>query len=160
MSQTNTNTNANNGQNWNQISDRGKRGRGAPNGNDRDDCPNGPGNNSIAKYVFEGKMKDGPISKLIITKTGHRPTQYKKIVDTPPILYVDKNFWGLDDVIWTENNLVEADFMLLYQDVLQWSTTHHVQISIVHLYDVPQANGSRSACFETIEQTHVFDANL
>ena len=23
------------------------------------------------KYTFEGKMKDGPISKLIITKTGY-----------------------------------------------------------------------------------------
>ena len=43
-------------------------------------------NNLIAKYVFEGKMKVGPISKLIITKTGHRPTQYKKIIDTLPVL--------------------------------------------------------------------------
>ena len=56
-------------------------------------------------------MKDGPISELIITKTGHRSTQYKKIVDTLHVLCVDKNFWGLNDVIQTENSLVEADFM-------------------------------------------------
>ena len=28
--------------------------------------------------IFEGKMKDGCISKLSITKTGHRATQYKR----------------------------------------------------------------------------------
>ena len=75
MSQTNTNTN--NGQNRNQISGRGGRCRGAPNGNGRGDCRNGRGKNLIAKYTFEGKMKDGPLSKLTITKTGHRPSQFK-----------------------------------------------------------------------------------
>ena len=29
-------------------------------------------------------MKDGPISKLTITETGHWAIQYKKIVDTLP----------------------------------------------------------------------------
>ena len=32
------------------------------------------GNKSIVKYSFEGKMKECPISKLTITKTGHRPS--------------------------------------------------------------------------------------
>ena len=36
-------------------------------------------------------MKDCPISKLTITKTGHRPSQFKKISDALPVLYVDKN---------------------------------------------------------------------
>ena len=71
MSQTYTNTS--NGQNR-QISRRGGRGQGSPNGSGRGDRRNNPGNNSIAKYSFEGKMKDGPISKLTITKTGHRPS--------------------------------------------------------------------------------------
>ena len=71
MSQTNTNTN--NDQNRNQISGRGGRGRGVPNGSGRSDHRNGRGNNSIAKYTFEGKMKDGPLSKLTITETGHTP---------------------------------------------------------------------------------------
>ena len=74
MSQTNTNTN--NGHNWN--SGRGERGQGAPNGSGRGDCRNDCRNKSIAKYSFEGKMKDGPISKLTITETGHRPSQFKK----------------------------------------------------------------------------------
>ena len=56
-----------------------------------DHC-NDQGNKLIAKYAIERKMKDGPISKLLIIKTGHTPTQYKEITDTLPILCADKNF--------------------------------------------------------------------
>ena len=80
----------------------------------------------IAKYAFKGKMKEGSISKLIVTKTGHIPTQYKKITDTFPVLCVDKNYRGIDDVIWTGDNLVEADFMSTYLNTNQRSSTHHV----------------------------------
>ena len=147
MSQTNANTN--NGQNQNQNSGRGGWGRG-PGVRDRGDCCNDRGNNLTAnKYSFEGKMKDGPISKLIITKTGHRPTQYTTIVDTLPVLCANKNFQDLDDVFRTENDLVEVDFMPLYLDAIQWSTTHYVQISTVSLMDIPQADGSRPTRFET-----------
>ena len=52
----------------------------------------------ITEYTFEGKINDGLISKLLITKTGHRPTQFKKITNILPILYTDKNFQGLDEV--------------------------------------------------------------
>ena len=48
--------------------------QGAPNGNGRSDRRNDRGNNSITKYSFEEKMKEGPISKLTIAKTGHRPS--------------------------------------------------------------------------------------
>ena len=72
MSQTNTNTN--NGQNRNQISRRGGQERRASNSSGRGDCCNGRGNNSITKYSFKGKMKDGLISKLTITETEHRPS--------------------------------------------------------------------------------------
>ena len=70
MSQTNANNN-NNGRNRNQNSRKG--GWGQDHGTrDRGDCRNNCRNNLIAnKYSFEGKIKDGPISKLIITKTGH-----------------------------------------------------------------------------------------
>ena len=61
-------------------------------------------------------MKDVPISKLIITKTGHRPTQYKKIVDTLPILCVDKNYQDIDDVFCNGIDLVKADFTPTYPD--------------------------------------------
>ena len=122
MSQTNIN--ANNGQNQNQNSGRGGRGQGSPKDNGRGDRRNVRGNNLIAnKYSFEEKMKDGPISKSLITETGHRPTQYKKIINTLPVLCADKNFQGLNEVIWTKIDLVETDFMLPYPNANQWSTT-------------------------------------
>ena len=89
MSQTNTNTN--NGQNRNQISGRSGSGREGSSDSGRGDHCNGCRNRMIAKYAFEGKMKDGPIYKLLITKTGHRSTQFKKINETLPVLCVDKN---------------------------------------------------------------------
>ena len=99
MSQTNTNTN--NNQNQNQISGRGGLGQGRTSGSGRGDHRNGRGNILITKYSFEGKMKDGPISKLTITKTGHKPSQFKKISDNLPVLCKDKTFCGLNEVIWT-----------------------------------------------------------
>ena len=88
MSQTNTQ--ANNGQNRNQNSGRDGRGRGSNSGNGRGDRRNGRGNKSITKYAFQGKMKDGPISKLTITETGHRPSQFKKLWDALPVFCADK----------------------------------------------------------------------
>ena len=84
MSQTNTQ--ANNGQNRNQNSGRGGRGRGPNSGSGRGDRRNDHRNKTIATYAFEGKMKDGPISKLLITETGI-PTQYKKITHSPCIMH-------------------------------------------------------------------------
>ena len=66
----------------------------------------------IAKYAFERKMKDGPISKLLITETRHRLTQFKKIIDTLPVLCADKNIRGLDEVFRTGINLVESNFII------------------------------------------------
>ena len=115
MSQTNTNTN--NIQNRNQNSRKGGRSReGAPNSSCRSDRCSNRGNKSIAKYVFEGKMKYGPISKLKITKTRHRPSQFKKIRDALPVFCADKNYSGLDEVLRTGRDKVEDDFMPAYTD--------------------------------------------
>ena len=114
MSQTNTS--ANNSQNWNQNFGRGGWGQGVPNGRGRGDRRNNRGNYSIAKYTFEGKMKDGPLSKLTITKTGHRPSQFKKICDVLPVFCADKNYRGLDEVLRTGRDKVEDDFMPAYPD--------------------------------------------
>ena len=120
MSQTNTNTNNGSGNtNRNQISGRGRWGQGGPGGRGRGGCGNNRGNNSIAKYSFEGKMKDGPISKLIITETGHRATQYKKIVNTLPVLCADKKYQGIDDVVYNGIDLVRADFTPTYPEANQ-----------------------------------------
>ena len=86
----------------------------------------------ITKYAFEGKMKDGPISKLLITKIGRRPTQYKKITDTLPLLCTDQNYQGINDVIWNKINRVETDFIPIYPNATQWLNTNHVEIVTVN----------------------------
>ena len=126
MSKTNTNTNTSNVQNRNHISIRDGRGQGGPNSSGCGDRRISHGNNLIAKYSFERKMKDGPISKLTITKTGQRPSQFKKISDALPILCADKNYQGLDEVLHTGYDLVKAEFMPDYPDANLWSTIHHV----------------------------------
>ena len=150
MSQTNTNTK--NGQNQNQISGRGVRGRGVPNGSGRGDRRNGRGNNLIAKYSFERKIKDGPISKLTITKTGYRPSQFKKIRDALPVLCADKNYCGLDEVLHTGRDKVKDDFMPAYPDATRWFTTYHVQIASVDpTTDLVEGTNMRPVTYQAME---------
>ena len=73
MSNTKTSTSTNNSQTRNQNSKRGGQGQGGPTGRGRGDRRNDCKNTTVAKYAFEGKMKDSPISQLLITKIGHRP---------------------------------------------------------------------------------------
>ena len=120
MSQKNTNTNTgtsntNRNQNTNSSGrgqgDSGGKGRGGPGGDHR--------KNSIAKYLFEGKMKDGCLFKLTITKTGRQATQYKMIIDALPIFYEDKNYRYIDDIICTGTKLLEVAFLPTYLDTTQ-----------------------------------------
>ena len=108
MSQTNTNTNTGAGNtNRNHNTGRGGRGRGrGARGNDR--------RKTVAKYSFEGKMKDGPLSKLTITKGGQRATHYKKILDALPVFCADKGYKFIDDIIQTNTEKVKTDFTLTY----------------------------------------------
>ena len=124
MSQNNTQ--ANYGQNRNQNSRRGGRGRGSNSGNGCSDRHNGCGNKSTAEYSFKAKMNNGLISKLSITETGHRPSQFKKIYDALPVLCADKNYGGFDEVLRTGHDKVENDFMLAYPNANLWSNTHQI----------------------------------
>ena len=73
----------------------------------------------ITKYSFEGKIKEGPISKLTITETGHRPFQFKKICNALPAFCADKTYGGLDEVLRTGRDKVEKDFMPTYPNANQ-----------------------------------------
>ena len=67
MSQTNINTNTNTGAgntNRNHNAGRGGRGQGGSGSRGRGGRGNDCGKNTVTKYSFEGKMKDGPLSKL------------------------------------------------------------------------------------------------
>ena len=76
-------------------------------------------------------MKDGPISKLTITETEHRPSQIKKLWDALPVFCLDKNYGGLDEVLHTGHDQVEGDFMPPYPNAALWSHTHQIHITTV-----------------------------
>ena len=61
-------------------------------------------------------MKDSLISKLTITETGHRPSQFKKLSNTLPVFFADKNYGGLDEGLRTGRDKVKNDFMPAYSD--------------------------------------------
>ena len=133
-----------------------------PSGRGRSNCSNNHRIYLITdKYSFEEKMKDSPISKLIITETGHRPTQYKKVIDTLPVLCTDKNYRGLDDIIQNKIDLAKANFTPPYPNTNRWSTIHHVKVRTVNAADAAAAaNCLRTSTITMTWQTHVFDTNL
>ena len=116
MSQTNTNTNTGAGNtNQNHNTGRGGQGQGGSGSQGRGGCGNYRGK-TVVKYSFEGKMKDGPLSKLTITKGGQRATQYKKIIDALPVFCADEGYKLINNVIWTNTELLQAAFLPTYPD--------------------------------------------
>ena len=106
-------------------------------------------------------MKDSLISKLIIIESGHRPTQYKKVIDSLPILCKDKNYQGLDDVIWNEINLLEEDFTPQYTNSDQLSITRHVEmVNVKPTNALGIFTGEHSPTIIMARKTHIFNANL
>ena len=130
MSQTNTNTNTNTNtgaSNTNQSHNarRGRWGQGGSGGQGRGGRGNDRGK-TVAEYLFEGKMNNGPLSKLTITEGGQRATQYKKIIDTLPVFCADKGYKFIDNVIRTNTEQVRSAFMPTIQ------THHNGQIHITY----------------------------
>ena len=159
MSQTNnTNTGASN-INRNNNAGRDRRGRGGSGGRCRGGCGNNCRNNTIARYSFEGKMKEGPLFKLTISEGGQQTTQYKKIIDALPVLCADKGFRYIDEIICTNKEEVESTFLPAYPDANQWSTTHEVYVKVV---DKSQAvvNGLHPLKAIMANKTIITDPNL
>ena len=161
MSQTNIQ--ANNCQNRNQNSGKGGRGGDSNSGNGRGNRCIDRGNKSIAKYVFKGKMKDGPIFKLTITETGHRFSQFKKICNALPVFCADKNYGGLDEVLRTGRDKVEDDFMPAYPNANLWSNTHQIKVATIAAGAALIEGtliGQRITTYQLVDQTISTDANL
>ena len=108
-------------------------------------------------------MKDGPISELTITETGHRPSQFKKLWDALPVFCADKNYGGLDEVLRTGHDQVEGDFMPPYPNATLWSHTHQIQVATVAdgaALIEGSLTGKRVATYKLVNKTIVTDANL
>ena len=66
----------------------------------------------------------------------------------------------MDDIIRTENDLVEKNFMPPYPNANQWSTTHHMEMRTFNPTYLAAADDSSPLTFDTMEQTHVLDTNF
>ena len=75
MSQTNTNTGGGN-TNCNQNAPKGGQGQVGSGGRSYGGRTSSCGNSSIAKYSFEGKMKDGCLFKITIIEISNRAIQF------------------------------------------------------------------------------------
>ena len=82
-------------------------------------------------------MRDSSLSKLTITEGGQPVTQYKKIIDAPPVFCADKGYKFIGNVIWTNTELLEVAFLPTYPTVTLWSYTYHVQVDVVGAAAVP-----------------------
>ena len=120
MSQTNTNTRGGN-TNCNQNAARGGWGQGGSGRRGHGGRTSGRGNSSIAKYSFEGKMKDGCLSKLTITDGSTRAVQHKKIINALPVFCADKRYRFIDEIIRKNTQLTESDFQEMYSLATRWS---------------------------------------
>ena len=64
-------------------------------------------------------MKDGCLSKVIITDSGHRAIQFKNIIAALPVFCADKNYRYINDIICTGTKLREGSFLPAYPDPTQ-----------------------------------------
>ena len=97
-------------------------------------------------------MKDSPISKLTITRTGHWATQYKNVIDTLPVLFPDKNYHRKD--------LVKVDFTPTYPDTNLWSNIYNVEITTVDPNAVLLANVKRTQSIALEQQKHILNTSI
>ena len=82
-------------------------------------------------------MKDGPLSKLIITKGGQQATRYTKVIDTLPVFYAGKGYKFINDVIRTNTELVQTTSLPTYPNATLWSNTYHVQVETINPAAIP-----------------------
>ena len=71
-------------------------------------------------------MKDGLLSKLTITVGGQQAIQYKKVIDALPVFYANKGYRYINNIIHTDTELVEKDFLPKYPDSTKWSKSYHI----------------------------------
>ena len=99
-------------------------------------------------------------SKLTITESSNRATQYKKIVDALPVYFADKGYQYVNNIICKNTKLLGAGFEELYPDSDLWSTKFHIEIDTVDPHSAVGINGFGTTIKETVEKTCVFNTNF
>ena len=68
----------------------------------------------VVLSITKLKRKDGYLSKLIITKSRHQATQYKKFIDALPGFCTYKNYKYINAIICTSTTLTKDNFLSAY----------------------------------------------
>ena len=106
-------------------------------------------------------MKDGPLSKLTITKGGQQATQYKKILDALPVFCADKGYKYIDDIMRTNVEKTLAKFTPTYPAASQWSSTYHVEVVTVDPNATPDSTTKKCPTVVKVqERTNVHNPDL
>ena len=108
-------------------------------------------------------MTDGPISELINTEIGHRPSHFKKLYDALPVFCADKNYGGLDEGHHTRYDEIEGDFMPAYPNATIWSHTQQIQVFTVAegaILIEGSLSGEHVATYKLVNTIIITDANL
>ena len=100
-------------------------------------------------------MKGSPLFKFTITKGGQQATQYKKIIDAPPVFCADKGYRFNDNVICINTELLEAAFLPTYLDPTLWSSTYHVQLEVFDPLAAANAQGVHVMRTEMQQKSHI-----
>ena len=106
-------------------------------------------------------MKDGPLSKITITKGGQQATQYKNIIEALPVFCADQGNKYIDNIIWTCTKRLQASFLPTYPNAGRWLNTYHIEVVTVD--ENAQTDPQTLCCPEVVEvqeKTHIFDSNL
>ena len=106
-------------------------------------------------------MKEGCLHKLTITECSHQATQFKEIHNILPVLYADKGFKFVDNVICTNKGLIKTNHLQAYLDETLWSTIVNVKINTVDPTATPDAQtGACPIIKAVLKKTRVFGANM
>ena len=88
-------------------------------------------NSRVANSSSTGEVKDNCISHLSITKDGPRSMQLTKILKAIPFLCQDKHYDYISDIISTNIELAQEEFLSDHSIKRQGPSEHHVKPGVV-----------------------------
>ena len=113
--------------------------RNTQRGDRNGDC----GNSRFANSSSTGEVKDNRISHLSITKDGPRSIQLTKILKALPLFCQDNHYAYISDIISTNIEPTQEEFLLYLLIKRQRPSKHHVKPGIIDPIiglDVPSGN--------------------
>ena len=102
----------------------------------------------------------GACISLLSLKVHIKPNKFKKIRNVLPILYANKSYKNLNNVICNNQELAKVTHMMSYPDPARWLDSIHVKNDTVDPNGVVESNGDRPVIKLLTTKTHNFDEKL